>query len=155
MNRKNLTLISRIESELQNLDLLKEKIFRGWEKCLISSDSFYLDSVALNLHGYYSALERIFVIIARTFNGGIPNGTFWYHELRVQMETAIKKIRPAVITDDLCQKLDEYRAFRHIVRNVYSFSFSAARIEPLVSHLSELSKQLDFEIRKFLKIIEE
>ncbi|HPR97626.1 MAG TPA: hypothetical protein PK466_14940 [Thermotogota bacterium] len=49
MNRKNLTLISRIESELQNLDLLKEKIFRGWEKCLISSDSFYLDSVALNL----------------------------------------------------------------------------------------------------------
>ncbi|GEM_PF-3379179 len=58
-----------------NIELLKDKVFKGREKCLISSYSFYLDSVVLNLHNFYSALESIFVMIAKTLDGGIPLNT--------------------------------------------------------------------------------
>ena len=155
MNRKNLTLISRIEAELSDIGLLKDKILRAWEKIAISSDSFYLDSVALNLHGFYSALERIFVLIAKEIDGSLPSGSSWHYELLLQMKTDIKRLRPAVISDDTCQKLDEYRGFRHIVRNVYSFNFSIIRIEPLVERLPGLFEQTKAEINTFLKLMDE
>ncbi|NEZ54950.1 hypothetical protein DXZ20_04430 [Leptolyngbyaceae cyanobacterium CCMR0081] len=41
-------------------------------------------------------------------------------------------IRPAVISGESLQGLDNYRAFRHIVRHVYSEEFEAKRIGEVV-----------------------
>jgi hypothetical protein len=60
------------------------------------------------------------------------------------MKTEIKKVRPVVISRNSYQNLDEYRSFRHVVRNVYIFNLSYKRIEPLVEDLvtSEIGKFL-------------
>jgi hypothetical protein len=42
------------------------------------------------------------------------------------MAVEIELVRPAVISKETRNTLDEYRGFRHIVRNVYSFNLSAA-----------------------------
>lgn len=155
MNRKNLTLISRIEREIADIELLVEKIQKGWEKTKQNEESFFLDSVALNLHGFYSALERIFITIAREIDGFVPAGVSWHHELLFQMQTEIKKIRPPVISPDTCSRLGEYRGFRHIVRNVYSFNLSISRIEPLVDELPLLFEHIKEELLLFTRLIEE
>lgn len=154
MNRKYLALASRIEAELSDIEILVEKITKGWKHAKKSGDSYYLDSVALNLHGFYSALERIFVLIAQDIDGTIPEGSFWHQDLLVQMKTEIKKIRPTVLTRETYQKLDEYRGFRHVVRNVYTFNLSSDRIEPLVINVKNIFTDIKIEIGQFIKFIE-
>ena len=55
---------SRIRSELLELEQVLRRIKEGWDKAERSGDNYYLDSVALNLHGFYSGLERVFELIA-------------------------------------------------------------------------------------------
>lgn len=70
-----------------------------------------MDSVALNLHGFYSGLERIFEKIAASVDGSIPEGANWHRELLHQLSMEIDGIRPAVISSDLKEKLEDTVAF--------------------------------------------
>ena len=60
MNKKYLTLVSRIREELSEIKQAVDRAQTGWERARRTGDEFYLDSVALNLHSFYTALERIF-----------------------------------------------------------------------------------------------
>ncbi|MFW5985811.1 MAG: hypothetical protein ACOCQH_00475 [Halanaerobiales bacterium] len=154
MNKKYLALISRIEEEISEIDKLTKKIIEAWGQAQKNNDSYYLDSVALNLHGFYSAIERIFELIARDIDENFPRGSSWHRDLLIQMKTEIKKVRPAVISRSTYQQLDEYRGFRHVVRNVYTFNLSEKRIQPLVDDLQETYSGLKEELEVFINFIE-
>ena len=49
----------------------------------------YLESVALNLHGFYSAVERLFELVARHVDGALPTGEGWHHLVPQKMEPLI------------------------------------------------------------------
>jgi uncharacterized protein YutE (UPF0331/DUF86 family) len=155
MNRKYLTLVSRIEEELSEIDKIVDRITTGWEYVKKTGDNYYLDSVALNLHGFYSALESIFKLIASDIDGSVPDGSSWHQDLLFQMKTGIKKVRPAVISRETYQRLDEYRGFRHIVRNVYTFNLSYKRIEPLVEDIEAVFFEVKEEFGNFVRFLEE
>ena len=155
MNKSYLTLISRIEKELSELDKILKKINRGWEKVKDTGDELYIDSVALNLHDYYACLERIFKLIASEIDDSIPQGESWHEELLKQMETEIKNTRPPILKAETANQLDEYRGFRHVVRNVYTFNLSRERIEPLVQKLPGLNEKLRKDVESFLSFLEE
>ena len=90
-----------------------------WERCKKTGDDFYLDRVALNLHSFYTAIEKIFEMIADTVDQSKPLGENWDQALLQQMASEIKLIRPPVISKITRDELDDYRGFRHVVRNVY------------------------------------
>ncbi|ADL07340.1 hypothetical protein [Thermosediminibacter oceani] len=138
MNSKYLTLSGRIKQELSEIKISIERARIAWARAQESSDPLYLDSVALNLHDFYSGLERIFELIAENVDETKPSGSSWHQELLRQMATEIPKIRPAIISQELRQRLDEYRAFRHIVRNVYAHNFKADRIRMLLEDIEEV-----------------
>jgi len=46
-----------------------------------------LDGVALNLHGFYAGLERLFELIAAIVDGTVPQGANWHQILLEQMAT--------------------------------------------------------------------
>jgi hypothetical protein len=48
----------------------------------------------------------------------MPEGGKWHQELLEQMNTELPSVRPAVLSDASYKKLDRYRRFRHVVRNV-------------------------------------
>ena len=155
MNKSYLPLISRIEKELNELDKILMKINRGWKKIEETEDELFMDSVALNLHDYYACLERIFKLIASEIDESIPQGDSWHQDLLKQMETEIKNTRPPVLAEDTTDQLDEYRGFRHVVRNVYTFNLSRKRIEPLVKNLPQLNRKLREDVEGFLSFLEE
>ena len=64
MNKKGAVLAGRIQAEIRELKVLVERIELGMQKAKTQSDDIYLDSVALNLHGFYSGVERLFKKIA-------------------------------------------------------------------------------------------
>jgi hypothetical protein len=43
------------------------------------------------------------------------------------MATEIPQVRPAVISEAIYKQLDDYRGFRHDVRNVYTYKFDPAK----------------------------
>ncbi|MBF8435506.1 hypothetical protein I0Q91_00310 [Halanaerobiaceae bacterium Z-7014] len=155
MNKPYFTLISRIENELDELDKVVEKINSGWERIENTYDELILDSIALNLHDYYAGLERIFELIATEIDDNIPQGESWHQDLLNQMKISIKKVRPQVISKEIANKLDEYRGFRHIVRNVYTFNLSKERIKPLVKNLSPLKEEIRKDIEEFIDFLED
>jgi uncharacterized protein YutE (UPF0331/DUF86 family) len=155
MTRKTLTIVSRINEEVSELDRIYQRILKGWESSEKSRDDLYLDSVALNLHSFYSCIERIFELIARNIDQSIPQGESWHQELLKQMMTDIKLVRPAVISRDTFTALDEYRGFRHIVRNVYTFNLSQKKLQPLITDLQSVYEKVVSEISAFIKIVQQ
>jgi len=149
VNDKLKQLSKRIGNELTELESLSQRVLEGWNRAKRSGDEYYLDSVALNLHSFYSGLERIFELIAGVINGKKPAGENWHQELLQQMATEIPTIRPAVISAPTFNGLNEYRGFRHIVRNVYTFKFDPAKIGKLVDGLPGIMSQVRAELMAF------
>ncbi|MDD2272496.1 MAG: hypothetical protein PHP95_14385 [Desulfuromonadaceae bacterium] len=135
MNPQAAILSARIDTELSELKLVVERTLQAWNKAVKQDDDFYLDSVALNLHAFYSGLERIFEKLASTIDGAVPTAANWHQELLTQMQTEIPSLRPAVISYDLKEALEEYRGFRHVVRNVYTYHLKPEKLKLLVNNL--------------------
>ena len=108
-----------------------------------------MNSVALNLHSFYSALERIFELIALELDGGALGGEGWHTELLRQMSFDLPDVRPAVILTDTAARLDEYRKFRHRIRNIYATNLDPDRMAPLVIGLSILWPAIRQELAAF------
>jgi hypothetical protein len=78
-------LAGRIRIELSELERLVQRTEEGWRRAQRSADDHYLDGVALNLHGFYNGLERIFERIAAVVDGSKPAGDAWHQALLHQM----------------------------------------------------------------------
>jgi len=106
------------------------------------------------LHDVYSGCERIFKQIAALVDGNVPSNTEWHRELLEQMGLDLPKVRPPVLTSESVERLDEYLRFRHVVRNVYTFSFDPERIGRLVKELEPTFTQLQEELLSFANFLE-
>ena len=155
MNEHLLGLARRISDELNELEQVVERVQQGWNRIRQSGDDLYLDGVALNLHGFYSGLERIFERIATGIDGNLPQGANWHQVLLKQMEVERLDIRPAVISKETREALDGYRGFRHIVRNIYTFRFDATKMQYLVEEILMVFAQVRKELLAFVKFLEQ
>lgn len=148
-------LVRRIHQELEEIQRVLGRIEEGWERSRRSNDDYYLDGIALNLHGVYSGCERIFTQIAEIVDGDLPRGEDWHRLLLEQMKNEIPSIRPAVISAKTGELLDELRRFRHIVRNVYTHHLDPERLEKLVKISSQGFHKLRAEISAFAAFLEQ
>ncbi len=122
-------LAARIRAEVSELGRLVERTERLLAKS--AQDADYLDGVALGLHGFYAGAERVFEAIAREVDGSVPRGPDWHRDLLTQMFAEMPGSRPAAIRRDSWVCLDQYRGFRHVVHNVYTFSLREERVREL------------------------
>ncbi len=94
MTKAGAVLASRTLAELKEIAILVDRATQGWAKAKNNNDDFYLDGVALNLHGFYSGLERIFERIATSIDNVVPSGANWHQELLEQISIEVIDIRP-------------------------------------------------------------
>lgn len=151
-----LALEERIRQEQQDLDRTQAAACRHWAKALsVAADQdAYINSVALNLHSWYSGLERIFELIAIEMDGGALGGADWHTELLRQMTLSLSGVRSAALQAETAQRLDEYRKFRHRIRNIYATNIDPKRLQELMDGLPGLWAQIQLELsgfREFLK----
>jgi hypothetical protein len=149
------SLAKRLRDEIIELERLSARVMQAWERAQRSGDDYYLDSVALNLHGFYSGLERIFLLIAEGLDNSVPQGDNWHQALLLQMVQDTLPIRPAVISQETLKNLGEYRGFRHVVRNVYTFRLDPAKLEHLVIQLPQVFSQVKAEVLAFASFLEQ
>ncbi len=154
MAGRGVVLASRILNEIAALELIVTKVERAWKAAGANNDDLYYDSVALNIHGFYSGLEKIFEKVAAAVDGSVPQGVNWHQELLNQMALEIPDIRPAVLSEKTRDRLDPFRGFRHVVRNVYTYYLSPEKMRPLAKGIRPVFKQVEKELRAFGRFIQ-
>lgn len=156
MISRHIVSAERIRSELENIEEVVTRVRRAVEASegdSINSD-LYWDAIALNLHDFYTGLERLLRHIAAEIDGHVPAGAEWHQELLRQMATQLPRIRPAVFSKETTKRLDEYLRFRHVVRHVYAFEFDPQRIRPLAEALAGDFAQVGDELAVFIDFLE-
>jgi hypothetical protein len=146
-------LAGRIRTSLVDIQNAVERAIMLADKATKTGDDGYWDGVALNLHGYYTGVERIFEDIARTMEANLPTGSDWHLDLLTQMSSEIEGIRPAVISRSTRECLDEYRGFRHVVRNIYTFNLRPARLRELVDGLYPCYQSVMTDLGAFIALL--
>lgn len=82
MTSPELALAQRIRDEVLDLDRSVARASAAWERGKVSADQdYYLDAVALNLHGFYSGVERLFELTAHHIDEAVPTGESWHQDL--------------------------------------------------------------------------
>lgn len=155
MSEQLLRLAQRIRDECEELARVVDRVQKAWHRSQSSSDDLYLDSVALNLHGFYAGLERLFEMIAAVVDGQLSRGENWHQMLLEQVAAETPAVRPAVISDETRWILDEYRGFRHVVRNVYTFRFDPAKVRNLVERVPAAYSQVRAELLAFADFLDQ
>jgi hypothetical protein len=150
------TLAQRIRMEIDEIERTQTAILRHWQTARVAAadQDAYLNSVALNLHSWYSGVERVFELIAVEIDGGALGGEAWHSELLQQMTLDLQEARPPVIQKNTAVQLDEYRKFRHRIRNIYATSLDPARMQPLISGLPDLWSSVRRDLLAFLEFLD-
>ncbi len=159
MSSKEIKIIeARINEELDNIHSLiselSDKNLYG-EVAGISEDTFFLRGIASILHDFYVAIENTLKIICIEIDENLPEGTHWQLLLLKQASYEIPEVRPAIISKETMRKLDKYRAFRHLFRNVYGFNLESSRIEELLLELPDATDSFKNDLNRFLKLLDQ
>lgn len=155
MNGEYSALAGRIRESLKDLEQVINRAEELRDKAVRTRDDGYWDGVALNLHGFYAGIEHILEDIAQVLERALPSGPDWHRKLLIQMSAEAPGVRPPVIAHETRLCLDEYRGFRHIVRNVYSFNLHPDRLQELVNALQSCSEAVKHDLTRFADFLEQ
>jgi len=148
------SVAARIRQELPELDRVARRACRAWASATRDAQDLYIDATALNIHGFYAGLERIFTLVAERIDDSLPNGPNWHQDLLRQMTAEIPGIRAAVLSPDLFPTLDRYRGFRNVVRNVYAYVLDPRLVAVLIEDLPKANEQMRAELAAFADSLE-
>jgi hypothetical protein len=149
-------LAERFQGEVVELDRVAQRALTGWSKARqMPEEDMYLDGVALNLHGFYSGVERLFELVAQRVDHNLPISQTWHRDLLWLMTQDIPGLRPAVIGQDSARVLDEFRRFRHLVRNVYTMNLVPEKMSGLMTNLVEQWPLWRAELLAFAAFLED
>lgn len=155
MNAALMNLAERIRQELREIDRIAQRAQTTWRQLRLTPDDAYLDSTALNLHGVYEGLERLFSLISLTVDKKRLHGSDWHQELLTQMQSDVPGIRPAVISAESGRALDKLRGFRHVVRHVYTFNYDPQQIGELMANVTPVFERVRSELLAFADFLEQ
>jgi hypothetical protein len=149
MTPRYAVLIGQLQQLLGDLEQVVDRSQRLLQRYKATQDDDYVGTLALNLHGFYTGVERCFEEIARQLDETVPSGRDWHRRLVSQMVAEVPDLRPPVIQVATRQIIDEYRSFRHVVRNVYTFDLQPDRVVILTEKLRDSFTALGSDIETF------
>ncbi len=159
MTSKEIKVIfARINEELGNISTLMDELEQKQvfiKKESMIDDSFFLRSIGSVLHDFYVAVENTLKIICSEIEEKLPEGSNWHILLLKQASYDIPEIRPAIISKLTLNKLDKYRAFRHIFRNVYGYNLDSDRIKELLVDLPETVSLFTEDVTSFMNLLDQ
>lgn len=110
-------------------------------------------ALAAVLHSFYTGIENLFKRIAAEIDHSVPRGEYWHSELLERM-TQPNPERPAVISESLSERLQEYLDFRHVFRHAYSFELHWNKMTSLVHNIENVYQDLKQELDGFIRAVD-
>lgn len=69
------------------------------------------------------------------------------------MTKEIKGVRPSIISRETCEMIDDYRKFRHLARNIYTFNIVPEKVLTLAKPLNKAFKSFEGDIKGFVRFM--
>ncbi len=147
-NEKLVLLEADLRAQQKQIDAVYRKI--AARKKASTQDPVAFENLAYQLHNLYSAFEDLFRIVANHFENHIAEQTSWHKELLKRMATNIPGMRPAFISPQMRELLEDLRGFRHVFRHAYLYELDPERIKLVYKKAMALKKIYPAEIQLFL-----
>lgn len=109
----------------------------------------YIESIALNLHAFYSGIEEGLKSIADLTGEGLPGGQDWHAKLLRLMARPLNRVRPAVLSKKTFESIAEFKSFRHVARVKYPFMLDGDLVLNLCRKVNKAHKDFIADIAKF------
>ena len=150
-------LAERLRADLNRLEHVVLRAEGALERAARqpADQDYFLAAAALDMHGFYSGIERLFELIAQEIDEILPKGSRWHRDLLAQMSLSVTDLRPAVLRPETHAALLTYLEFRHIVRNVYTFNLQPERVAELVRGLRPTFTQVKHDLGTFAAFLTE
>jgi hypothetical protein len=143
-------LVADIRDDLKSIDRMKAEYdtfvaAADWENPSVYDKA----TIGYYLHNFYNACESIFRTIAAAFENQIDAVT-WHWSILKRMKLELPTVRPPAISEELYRILDDFRAFRHVFRNAYSFELDWAKERLVAEKLDGAVAQMRTELERFI-----
>lgn len=148
-------LISRLRRTLSDLEA--EYAYAQSQAAMAreTQQDIYWTAVGLSLHSFYTGLEKAFELIARQVDETIDTSSSrWHKNLLDQMTLDIPGTRPPVIDREVYQYLDEYLAFRHVIRSNYAHRLDPEGIASNFYRLEDCYRLVNQQLNTFCDFLE-
>lgn len=109
-----------------------------------------LESLALQLHNLYSAVEGLFEIVADACENHVDADAGYHTSLLRRMSVAVPGIRPAIVSAEALPLLDNLRRFRHVVRHAYSAEIDGRQLHIVLEDARALRPLLWRDVEELL-----
>jgi len=156
--KANLDLLrADIEDELARLAQLEQVFASVRDKLDLAPEqvaAYDRGAIGYLLHNFYNGCENIFRRIAAFFENDIGPDT-WHADLLRRMRLEIQGYRPAVIDEQLYRLLEDFRGFRHVFRNAYSFELDWERERLVARRFDRAAGLMQDQVRAFLSRLDQ
>lgn len=153
MKEKIAILKSSLTKDLKKINGLSRKFDSAYEWYLNSEEYSKLVESAFYVSQLYSGYEKIFQDVAKTFENNIEQD-YWHKSILERMSLEIADIRPALISEESLECLNELRAFRHFFRHAYDADINDEKFRIIATSVSTLKKTIRDDLKKFLLFLD-
>lgn len=146
-----------IEDELAKLESLARVFATAREKLDQPPNEVSVydrGAIGYLLHNFYNGCENMFRRIAAFFENDIGSDT-WHADLLRRMKLNVEGYRPAVIDEELYRRLQDFRGFRHVFRNAYTFELDWERERLVALRFETTLRMLREQVLAFLDRLDE
>ena len=151
MKEKIETLRAEIKEDLNSVKKIKSE-YDDFSEQVDYENPNYNEQIIIGyqFHNFYNACENIFKNIAGFFEN-VNTNREWHKKLLKRMKMDIEGVRPAVISDELYLKLDDFRAFRHVFRHLYEGELDWKKQKILVDKFDRTAEMMIDELEDFCR----
>jgi hypothetical protein len=154
-------LLAELHEQVGLLDGLLERNQRAEARIQAGAvDELDWAALGYTIHNFYNSVEAYCLLIAKFFENDLDPRT-WHRDLLRRMTLDIAGVRPRLLDRELAAALDEFRAFRHVFRNVYGATLDPERVRILQSRVGAAAEgfrlaheRFSSKIRSIAKAIE-
>jgi hypothetical protein len=142
-------LMQACAAALSDLDHVEREL-TDFRKSRTELDRFDVRALGSLLADFYNTVEKLLRDVAREFGEMPEEAEAWHRGLLKAMRAATER-RPALLSDDLYEKLLPFLGFRHVFRHAYGFELDPARVRELASQLAATTALLHADVKRFLQ----
>jgi len=140
-------LINEVEAEKEHISKTLEALNKAIKR--EKTTIIELAAIATFLQNAYNGIENLIKRILKFKGISIPSSESWHKDL-LDLSVSNK-----IITLELSNRLNEYRAFRHFFIHGYGINLDKEKLIPLAKGLPLLWKDFESEIKMFLLSLKE
>ncbi len=111
------------------------------------------DSAAHHVSRAYNIIEQMGLRVAKAFENNIDDERGWHTELLRRLSIRIDGVRPAFLTDDVRQPLQEMRAFRHVFTHAYDLTVDHRKLALILEYARVVQGRLPTLVSAFIAAV--